>query len=314
MPIAEPLEVEDQKADHKYQSYQEENRPDGGKDSQRTVHGVRADDGGRGVFEVLPHVGHQARGTFRRIGAHWHRNHPRTAVARLDDGFERVGVIRQDDGVQRHVAGHGPEAAGGIRHVQPGSARDHPAADHLQAAFERREGLQGSHPAVANDQFGLASQDGAYQKRDVGSIVLVVGIGVNDQIRPQPQAGLQPGSKGNCQPGMVRQAQHMVHPAGARSFRCSVRAAVIDHQKFDFVHPVDLARQLSHCLWQGFGLVITRDLNDKFHAGDWAPVVKSFKPKYITAPVQTCPPGLASRRVNRLYSRYAKQWEHHPAL
>lgn len=169
--------------------------------------------------------------------------------------------------MQRHVAGHGPEAAGRIRDVQPGRPRYHMAAEHLQPPLQRREGLQRGHAAVADHQFGLAAQQRLHQQGDIGGVVLVIGVSIDDEVRAEPQAGLQPGGKGGRQPGVMRQPQHMIHLTVLRGLRGAVSAAVIDHQQLHLIDPVDAARQLHHRLRQRFGFVIAGDLDNEFHSG-----------------------------------------------
>jgi len=84
VPAALSLQVEDQEAHSQHQPNQEEQAADGEEHSQGPVHGVRTEDGCRGMLEVVPGAGHQARGAFGGIGAHGHRNNPGFPVACLN--------------------------------------------------------------------------------------------------------------------------------------------------------------------------------------------------------------------------------------
>jgi len=167
--------------------------------------------------------------------------------------------------MQRYIAGHGAEAAGSIRHVQPGSPRDNPAAENLQLALERREGLQGCHTAVADHQVSFAPQDGRQQRWQIAGMVLIIGVSVDDQVSAQPQAGLQPGGEAGSQTHMMRQPQDMLHPAGCGNIGCAVTAAVVHHQHFHFIYAVQPARQFTDRLGQRFSFVVAGDLDDEFH-------------------------------------------------
>lgn len=93
MTAALPLEVKHQEPDHKRQPGQDDDRPGGEEHPQRAVHGVRTDDGRRGMLEVVAHAGHQPGGSDGGVGAHRHGDHFGLAVAGLDERLERVGVV-----------------------------------------------------------------------------------------------------------------------------------------------------------------------------------------------------------------------------
>jgi hypothetical protein len=56
---------------------------------------------------------------------------------------------------------------------------------------------------VADHPFGLASDDGGDEQGDVSASVLVVGVGVDDDVGAQAQAVVEAGRKGAGQPKVV---------------------------------------------------------------------------------------------------------------
>ena len=69
------------------------------------------------------------------------------------------------------------------------------------------------HLAVADDHVGLPGEDRRDQLRDVGAAVLVVGVGVDDDVGAELQAGVEPGLEPRREPLVVGQPDDVLDPA-----------------------------------------------------------------------------------------------------
>ena len=109
------------------------------------------------------------------------------------------------------------------------------------------------------------SRIGCHQGSDVRPEVLVVGVGVDDQIGAGGQRSLQPGLKRRRQPAVAFLPDDVLHAELPRDLSRPIGAAVIDHQVLDLVHARQGPRQLSQGQGEGLFLVVARDLDDQFH-------------------------------------------------
>jgi hypothetical protein len=116
-----------------------------------------------------------------------------------------------------------------------------------------------------DDNVRFSADDRPDEQRDVSSTVLVVGVGVHDNVRALFQASFDARGKTARQPLMARQADNVMSTALPCHLCGSIRAAVIDDEPFDGVHAIQLPRQLSKRLRQRQCLVVTGDLDDELH-------------------------------------------------
>ena len=97
--------------------------------------------------------------------------------------------------------------------------------------------------------------------------VLVVGVGVDDDVGAQAQAGVEAGHEAGGQPLAPREAHHVVGAVRARDLRRAVGGAVVDDQHLDHVDARGSARGMAReRLGQRRLLVQARDLDDQLHA------------------------------------------------
>ena len=147
-------------------------------------------------------------------------------LARLDDRLQGVGEPRDDLHLQRGLAVVGPKARGRVGDLGGRRPAHDPRAEALEPALGAGEVLVGVDLAVADHHVGLAAQDRTYELRDVGGLVLVVGIGVDDHVGAELESGVQPGLEARRQSLVVGQADDVVDAAVAgrpRSCRRSTR-------------------------------------------------------------------------------------------
>ena len=79
---------------------------------------------------------------------------------------------------------------------------------------------------------------------DVGALVLVVGVGVDDHVGAELQAGVEARLERRREALVVRQPDDVVDAVLAGDLDRGVGRAVVDDQPLDGVEPGDLARQV----------------------------------------------------------------------
>src|SRR5580692_711905 len=113
----------------------------------------------------------------------------------------------------------------------------------------------------------MAGEDRGDELRDVAAVVLVVCVGVDDHVRAELQAGIEPGLEREREPLVVRQPDDVVDPVLARDLNRAVGRAVVDDQPLDGVEPWDRARQRGERHRELGFLVETGNLDDELHDG-----------------------------------------------
>ena len=188
-------------------------------------------------------------------------------LAGLDQALERVGEVVDDEQAERRLAVVGAEAGGGVGDLGAGEAADHPAAEPLQAFLGAGEVVDLRDLAVADDHVGLAGEDRRQQLGDVGAAVLVVGVGVDDDVGAELQAGVEPRLEARREALVVGQADDVLDPVLAGDLDRAVGRAVVDDQQLDRVDALDLARDVGDRGGEGRLLVEAGDLDDQLHIG-----------------------------------------------
>ena len=118
---------------------------------------------------------------------------------------------------------------------------------------------------LANHNVGFPFKDRADKLGDVRAVILVVRVGVDDDVRPKMQAGVQPGHKAACQPLVALEADNVVHPKAPRLRHGAVAAAVVDDQGFNLINAVNLPGQVFQRHMERFFLIIAGNLDNQFH-------------------------------------------------
>ena len=95
--------------------------------------------------------------------------------------------------------------------------------------------------------------------------VLVVGVGVDDDVGAELQAGVEPGLEAGREALVVGQPDDVLDPALAGDLDRAVGRAVVDHEQLDRVEAVDRARQVGDRRRQRLLLVQAGDLDDQLH-------------------------------------------------
>jgi hypothetical protein len=96
------------------------------------------------------------------------------------------------------------------------------------------------HLAVADDHVGVAGQHRADELGDVAAVVLVVAVGVDDDVGAELQARVEAGLEGVGEALVVRQADDVVDAVLTGDLDGPVVGAVVDDEPLDVVEAVDL--------------------------------------------------------------------------
>ncbi len=116
--------------------------------------------------------------------------------------------------------------------------------------------------SITNDDLRPAFQDGGAELRDVEAGILIVAVGIDDDIGAKPQARVNTGSEGNCKAFVALVADNIICTALVCYLDRSVGAAVIYDQDLDAVDSLDIPGYVGEgCRQCGF-LVKAGDLND----------------------------------------------------
>ncbi len=118
--------------------------------------------------------------------------------------------------LQRGAPADGAKAARGVGDRRAGQLPDGPAADALQDTLRDAEVLEPRRIAVADHHVGVAAQDRLHERLDVTRVVLVVGVGVDDDVGAALERVIEAGGEGAREPLMIREADDLVDAVGER--------------------------------------------------------------------------------------------------
>jgi hypothetical protein len=141
----------------------------------------------------------------------------------LDDRLERVR--EPGDGLhrQRRLAVISAKARGGVRDLGRRRLADHPGAQALEQLLARREVRDRPDLAVADDHVRVTAENWSYELWDIRTLVLVVGVGVDDHVGAELEAGVEAGLEGGRQALVVGQANDVVDTGRASYLDRAVR-------------------------------------------------------------------------------------------
>jgi hypothetical protein len=119
------------------------------------------------------------------------------------------------------------------------------------------------------------AEDRGDELGDVLRLVLVVGVGVDDDVRALLDAGVEAGHERLGEAPVPRHADDVIGPVGARHLDGAVGGPVVDDEPFHHVDAGKLPRQRVQRRADGGLLVETRDLDDQLahhaHSGTILP-------------------------------------------
>jgi len=206
----------------------------------------------------------QARGARRGIGTHRHRKHRQPVLTGMDQCLDRVGKAGHHVDREGGLARIGAKARHRVLHVKPGQPAHDPASQALQQPLGRGKGRVGAGVAVPQHDIRAALDDGAHEIGDGTAAILVVAIGIDNDIGPCGDGVLDPGLKAARQPLVALLAQDVVHAEPSGDLDGVIGRAVIHDLDFDRADPLDLARDSGQDRRQRALLVQAGDLDDEF--------------------------------------------------
>jgi len=261
------LQVKIEKPQAQGQSSGDQHAPHRREDSQGAVHRVEPDNGDSGESQERRDAADKTGRSGLGVGAHRDVDDPHFARPGLDESLQGVGVVAEDGEAQGGLAAEGTEAAGGVGDGDAGGPSHDPTAPLLEPPLEGGEVLQRGHPPVTHHDVGLAVHDGPDQPGDVLPAVLVIGVGVDDDVGAQAERRLQAGGERCCQPLVLLQPDDVVGPRFPRHLGGAVGRAVVHHQHLYPVHPRQGTGQVAQGLGEGGFFVVGGNLDDEFHKG-----------------------------------------------
>ena len=125
--------------------------------------------------------------------------------------------------------------------------------------------LDGVCAAVAYYHRRLALKQRTHQLFNVRAGVLVVGVGVDDDVGAQAQACVDSRHEALCKSAVVHEAYYVVYAQLLCALYGAVGAAVVDDEVFDLVDTVDVPGEVVYGHVEGLGFVIAGYLDYQFH-------------------------------------------------
>ena len=119
----------------------------------------------------------------------------------------------------------------------------------LEALLHEREVLDRHHVAVADHHVGVAGDDRRDQRGDVVGRVLVVGVGVHDDVGAELEAGVEAGLEGEGQALVVGELHDVVDAELLGDLDGAVGGAVVDDQPLDRVEARHLREAGPRARW-----------------------------------------------------------------
>jgi hypothetical protein len=198
---------------------------------------------------------------------HRHRDDRHALAPGLDQHLDRIAETRNDVQPECRLARDGAKAGDRIGHVGAREQAHDAAAERLQEFLGSRKMFDRGGLPVADDDIGAAVEYRPDQSRDIVRLVLVVAVGVDDDVGAARETGIEPGCERRGEAAIARMAHDVIGAAGARDVGRAVARAVVDHQDLDPVDAVDAARNGGDGRRQAFRLVEAGNLDDQRRHG-----------------------------------------------
>ena len=153
----------------------------------------------------------------------------------------------------------GLESAGHIWDLHVGQATHRAAAQSLQQLLRKRKVVYFVGPSIADYELRSALENRLYQFGDIRSVVLVVTIGVDNDVGAFAQAIIHSRGERMSQSPVGRETQDVFDTVLPGHLSRAVGAAIIDDQHLDLVNSLDLPRDIPERGGQGVLFIETRE-------------------------------------------------------
>lgn len=120
-----------------------------------------------------------------------------------------------------------------------------------------------SRTAITHAYIDIACEYWCDEPLDIRSFVLVVGVGVDDDVGAEPQRGIETSHVGDRQTPSARKSNDVMNTKSGCNFARPIVAAVIDDQDLDDIDTWNGTGQFCERLRQLIAFVETRDLYDE---------------------------------------------------
>ena len=134
----------------------------------------------------------------------------------------------------------------------------------MELLFHRRKFFDVADVSVTNDHVGRALGQRLHEIGDCTCVVLVVRVGIDDEVRAEFETGVQPSLERRCQSAVLRELHHVIDAMGTRDLNGRIGRSVIDDQPFHHVYSWHAARQGAERHGKLILLIETRNLDYEF--------------------------------------------------
>ena len=179
----DPHQAQHEEPTKRYRRTDQEHHGQGQEDRVWFEHHIAAHDRLRGAPHVLEDVREQTRFARLRVGLDGNTRDTQALVSGLNDRLHAVAELSDDVQSDEGLARVRSEAARRVGQVGLGGEVHHTATHPLHDLFETREMRDRLGLPVPDDDVRLTSQDGLNQVGDSLLRVLVVAVGVDDNVR-----------------------------------------------------------------------------------------------------------------------------------
>ena len=118
--------------------------------------------------------------------------------------------------------------------------------------------------AIADDEFGPALQDRPDELLDILAAILIVAVGIDDDICAFPERIIHARREGVPEAPVGRKPDQVVDTVIEGHLCGSVSTPIIDDQDLDRIDPIDLAGQVAERGGEGGLFIEARNLDDQF--------------------------------------------------
>jgi len=123
-----------------------------------------------------------------------------------------------------------------------------------------------AHATITDDDIRFTGQNRRHQFADILAFILVVGIGIDDDIGAFGQRLVDPRLESRRKSAVGPVPDNMIDTEPARGAAGIVIAAIVDDQDFDTIDAINLARQGNQRFGQACRLIIAGNLDDQLHS------------------------------------------------
>jgi hypothetical protein len=116
--------------------------------------------------------------------------------------------------------------------------------------------------SIADYQICFAPQDGLHQPRYICGAILIVRVGIDDDVSTQADTSVKASRKSAGEPAVARHSCDMVNPRVACNDASAVGTTIVNHEYFDAIYPLYAARQVSNRRRKVLAFIVAGDLND----------------------------------------------------